>query len=105
MVWGAIGWDWKSPLILLTKKEGIRGICSKAYLEQVLEPVVFLWFDTFSKQQKKEFYFMEDGSEVHKGFAKLSCQLKDLRGFKWLPSSPDLNLIEKIWRWIKNEIT
>jgi hypothetical protein len=41
MVWGAIGWDWKSPLILLTKEKGMRGICSKVYLNQVLEPVVF----------------------------------------------------------------
>ena len=42
MVWGAIGWDWKSPLILLIKEKGMRGIYSKAYLNQVLEPVVFI---------------------------------------------------------------
>ena len=30
---------------------------------------------------------------------------KGIRGFDWPPSSPDLNSIEKIWRWMKNEIT
>ncbi|KUJ17235.1 uncharacterized protein LY89DRAFT_585777, partial [Mollisia scopiformis] len=27
-----------------------------------------------------------------------------IRGFNWPPSSPDLNLIEKVWRWIKEEL-
>ena len=48
---------------------------------------------------------MENGVKVHQGQAKLSRKLKGLRGFNWLPSSPDLNPIEKIWRWMKNEIT
>jgi transposase len=30
---------------------------------------------------------------------------KGIRGFDWLPSSPDLNPIEKVWRWIKHEIS
>jgi hypothetical protein len=42
MVWGAIGWDWKSPLVFLEKLPGRKGICSKAYLQQVLQPIVFL---------------------------------------------------------------
>jgi hypothetical protein len=49
MIWGAIKWDWKSLLIFLTKEKGMRGICSKVYLNQVLEPVVFPWLDTLSE--------------------------------------------------------
>ena len=30
---------------------------------------------------------------------------KGILGFDWPPSSPDLNPIEKVWRWMKNEIT
>ena len=30
---------------------------------------------------------------------------KGIRGFDWPPSSPDLNLIEKVWSWMKHEIT
>ena len=48
---------------------------------------------------------MEDGAKVHKGKAKLPRLNKGIRGFNWPPSSPDLNPIEKVWRWMKEEIT
>ena len=48
---------------------------------------------------------MEDGAKVHKGKACLPRLNKGIRGFNWPPSSPDLNPIEKVWRWMKNEIT
>ena len=28
MIWGAIGWDWKSPLIFLEKEKGAKGVNS-----------------------------------------------------------------------------
>jgi hypothetical protein len=105
MVWGAIGWDWKSPLIFLVKEEGRNGICSQAYLNQVLNPIIFPWLDSLTAKQKEKFLFMEDGSKIHMGMAKLPCNLRGLRRFDWPPSSPDLNPIEKIWQWMKNEIT
>lgn len=48
---------------------------------------------------------MEDGSKVHKGKARLPRLNKGIKGFNWPPSSPDLNPIEKVWRWMKEEIT
>ena len=105
MVWGAIGWDWKSLLVFLVKEEGMRGICSKAYLHQVLDDVIFPYYDSLSATQQQEFIFMEDGAKVHKGFAKAPRATKGIRGFDWPLSSPDLNPIEKIWRWMKHEIT
>jgi hypothetical protein len=81
MVWGAIGWDWKSPLIFLIKELGKKGICSIAYLNQVLNPVVFPWFDSLSVKQKEEFLFIEDGAKIYKGVAKLPRKLCGLRGF------------------------
>ena len=105
MVWGAIGWDWKSPLIFLEKLEGRKGICSQAYVNQVLEKVIFPYYDSLNEKQKEEFIFMEDGAKVHKGNARLPKLNKGIRGFDWPPSSPDLNPIEKIWRWMKHEIT
>ena len=65
MIWGAIGWDYKSPLIFLEKLPGWKGVCSKVYLEQVLKPIVFLLFDSL----RPEYIFMEDRSKVHKGKA------------------------------------
>ena len=44
-----------------------KGICSKAYLQQVLQPVVFLLFD----QIGPEYIFIEDGAKVYVGSARL----------------------------------
>lgn len=100
MIWGAIGWDWKSPLVFLEKEEGSKGVNSKAYLHQVLEPIVFPLFDTLGP----DYIFMEDGSKVHLGYARLPRLEHGVRGFNWPPSSPDLNVIEKVWRWMKEEL-
>jgi transposase len=70
----------------------------------VLEVVVFLFYNSLSSEQKEEFIFMEDRAKVHKGKARLPCLNRGIRGFDWPPSSPDLNPIEKIWRWMKHEI-
>jgi hypothetical protein len=100
MIWGALGWDYKSPLVFLEKLPHMKGICSKAYLQQVLEPVVFPLFDTLGPS----YIFMEDGAKVHKGSARLPRLQHNIRGFNWPPSSPDLNPIEKVWRWMKEEL-
>ena len=47
---------------------------------------------------------MEDGAKVHAGSARLPRLSYGIRGFKWPPSSPDLNPIEKVWRWMKEEL-
>ena len=100
MIWGAIGWDYKSPLVFLEKLPGRKGICSKAYLEQVLEPVVFPLFDSLGP----EYIFVEDGAKVHKGKARLPWLEHGIRSFDWPPSSPDLNIIERVWRYMKEEL-
>jgi hypothetical protein len=100
MIWGAIGWDYKSELVFLERIYGKKGICSRDYLEQVLKPVVFPLFDGLGP----DYIFMEDGSKVHVGYARLPRLQHGIRGFNWPPSSPDLNPIEKVWRWIKEEL-
>ena len=100
MIWGALGWDYKSKLVFVEKLLERKGVCSKAYLQQVLEPVVFPLFD----QVGPEYIFMEDGSKVYVGKARLPRLQHGIRGFKWPPFSPDLNPIEKVWRWMKEEL-
>ena len=97
MVWDALGWGFKSPLVFLEREEGAKGITSKAYLHQVLEPIIFNMLDGC----EQEFIFMEDGAKIYKGVAKLPKISKGIRTFDWPPSSPDLNPIEKVWRWMK----
>lgn len=58
--------------------------------------MVFPFYDQLSDKQKEEFIFIKDGAKVHKGKASLLRLNRGIRGFDWLPSSPDLNLIEKI---------
>ena len=69
-------------------------------MEQVLEPIVFPLFDTLGP----EYIFIEDGSKVHKGNARLPRLIHGIRGFNWPPSSPDLNPIERVWRYMKEEL-
>ena len=48
---------------------------------------------------------MKDGAKVHKGHARLPRLNRGIRGFDWPPSLSDLNPIEKVWRWMKHEIS
>ncbi|PQE19211.1 hypothetical protein CJF30_00007538 [Rutstroemia sp. NJR-2017a BBW] len=68
MIWGMIGWNYKSPLVFLEKRPGCKGVDSTAYKEQVLEPIIFPLFE----KAGLEYIFMEDGSKVHKGHARLA---------------------------------
>jgi hypothetical protein len=61
MIWGAIGWDYKSELVFMEKLPEHRSICSKVYLQEVLEPVVFLLFDKLGP----EYIFIENGAKVY----------------------------------------
>ena len=50
--------------------------------------------------------FMEDGAKIHLGAAKKTRKDAGVVSFSfWPPSSPDLNPIEKVWHWMKQEIT
>jgi hypothetical protein len=83
----------------------MKGICSRAYLHQVLEGIIFPHFDSLTDEQKEQFIFIEDSTKVYKGLARLPRLNQGIRSFIWPPSFPDLNPIEKVWRWMKHEIT
>jgi hypothetical protein len=67
--------------VVLVKEEGKKGICSTAYLNQVLEAVVFPFYDSLTLEQKAEFIFMEDRAKVHKGKARLPRLNRGICGF------------------------
>jgi hypothetical protein len=105
MVWAAIGWDWKSDLIFLEREPGKKGICSTVYTNQVLEAVIGPCYALLSPGQQEKFIFIEDGAKVHMGAVRVWRLNHGVRGFDCPPLSPDLNPIEKVWRWMKHEIT
>ncbi|KAF4624048.1 hypothetical protein G7Y89_g14125 [Cudoniella acicularis] len=76
-------WDlrWNTgELVFLEKLPERKGICSKTYLQQVLEPVVFPLFE----ELRLEYIFKEGGSKVHKGKARLPRLQHGIRGFNCL---------------------
>jgi transposase len=58
----------------------------------------------FETLNKESYIFIEDRSKMHKGKARLPKLNAGIRGFIWPLSSPDLNPIEKAWRWMREEL-
>ena len=67
MIWGIIGWEYKSPLVFLKKVENSKGYNSMIYCNQVLISVVTSMIKYFNKFEESAI-FMEDGSRIHEGF-------------------------------------
>ena len=108
MAWGAIGWDFKSPLVILEKEEGQRGIGMTAYVRQVLREHLG---PIFLKAQEDDpcVFIVEDNAPIHGKRTPTSAanrvrQEMDLYSIDWPPSSPDMNVIENVWRLIKQRL-
>ena len=89
----------------MEKLPGCKGINSKAYAQQVLLDVAIPFLESLEEGIENT-VFMEDGAKVYQGYAKKVRQDVNIRSFCfWPPSSPDLNPIEKVWRWMKARIS
>jgi transposase len=108
MIWGAIGYDFRSSLITMHAEPGCRGISQKAYYNQVLGgPLAVIY------SREKLFdpctFVVEDNAPIHgkkkKGaICNILREELDIYSIPWPPSSPDLNPIEWVWRYIKQRI-
>lgn len=90
------------------RSAGKGGVDWYRYLHEIIEPTLGLEIDRFV-EEKDPYYpplLIQDGASPHakcvkKGaFCKLNCQL-----LKWPGNSPDLNLIEHIWAWMRQYIS
>lgn len=105
--WGMIGWNYKSPLVVLDYGRGPgNGMNATKYLEQVIDKVVVPAFE--QETEKPDFshvFFMQDNAPAHKSVTTknhlTSCGITTM---PHPPNSPDLNPIESIWHILKNKI-
>ncbi len=98
MIWGGIGFNYKSPLVIFKKEKG-KGIDHQMYLKQVLEPVVGSCFNTIFK--------VSEGAEYVEDGIKLLCEAKRMLNIpihNRPASSPDFNPIGDIWKILKQRI-
>ncbi|UYV67486.1 hypothetical protein LAZ67_5000874 [Cordylochernes scorpioides] len=86
MVWGAIAYDSRSPLL------HIRGtMTAQRYVDDVLRPVTLPYL-----QGVPNALYQQDNARPHT--ARISQQaLQDVQMLPWPPYSPDLSPIEHVW--------
>ncbi|UYV83998.1 Transposase [Cordylochernes scorpioides] len=86
MVWGAIAYDSRSPLLR------IQGtMTAQRYVDDVLRPVTLSYL-----QGVPNALYQQDNARPHT--ARISQQaLQDLQMLPWPPYSPDLSPIEHVW--------
>ncbi|UYV80733.1 hypothetical protein LAZ67_19001562, partial [Cordylochernes scorpioides] len=86
MVWGAIAYDSRSPLLR------IQGtMTAQRYVDDVLRPVTLPYL-----QGVPNALYQQDNARPHT--ARISQQaLQDVQMLPWLPYSPDLSPIERVW--------
>ncbi|CAH1996830.1 unnamed protein product [Acanthoscelides obtectus] len=88
MVWGAIGYGSRSPLIF------IRGnMNAQRYIHEVLEPHLLPYLDTLADPTSQQ-----DNARPHVARVTIDFfQHNDVTLLPWPPRSPDLSPIEHVW--------
>ena len=90
IVWGAIGHNFKSPLILVQGKEN-----SEEYICVLNES--HLW-ELATNKYSKDYYFQQDGARCHTSNITKANEEHKIRLIEdWPASSPDLSPIEHLW--------
>ena len=92
MIWGAIGKNWRSPLVLVNGR-----LNSDGYIQLLDDSEIFTSLNEhFGENQ---FFFEQDGAPAHRAIKTcnwISSQKVQLIQ-DWPANSPDLSCIEQVW--------
>ena len=69
MMWGAIGWGYKSKLVFMEKLPDCKEINSKTYAQQVLLDVAIPFLESLEEGIENT-VFIKDGAKVHQEYTK-----------------------------------
>ena len=99
MVWGAIGYGWRSPLVL------IKGtLNSDGYINMLQDNEIFSSLN--EKYGEKGYYFEQDGASCHRSKkTKDWLKTQNINSIdNWPANSPDLSCIEQVWAILETKI-
>jgi hypothetical protein len=103
MFWGAFRGGKMGPGFFFDRAKG-QTINSVVYRDQVLLGPLKTFVDE-SRSKNFEPIVMEDNAPVHKGVNKEERKRMNWIPYEHPPNSPDLNPIEHIWAYMKDQIT
>lgn len=96
-IWSAVGWNFKGPLVRYQVAHSNGKLSQRAYIDQILDPVVRPWLE-----EGQDFILLEDNDSGHGPSRNNPVrQWKEANGLSYffnVVRSPNLNIIENCWR-------
>jgi len=104
MVWGGIGYYFKTPLVICKQKANLN---SRGYLNILKKHLPPKTTNQDCPQGKEDDWkFLQDNAAIHKTDDVMDYLEKEAPYYirKYSPNSPDFNIIEDIWSQMNEEL-